>query len=327
MLGKGGSGKVFCRDNKGLILSGTNVSFPRIRDAVVRGKAAFKYSVQVMASLTVVGFASGSPLSQMAMAHLARDYRLAAIVTPPSRDGRLRGLARSLLGRRNPLAELGVPLIDVGDVGKFKSDVIVVASFPRIIPASVLAAARFGALNMHASALPRHRGVDGIFGTYFDDDGDAAMTIHWINDRIDGGDIASQQSIPLLRGRPSRELYMELAALGVELLSGVLEQVSAGHLPRRAQDESNASYRSAADIARARIPFTEWPAERVWHVLSGLGDQRSGLVNDAAGAPLVHGRATQFRLCAPEEPGRISVAEEHYELHCRDGIVTLQRRR
>jgi len=281
-----------------------------------------------MSALNIVGFASGSPLSQMVMIRLARDHRLAAIVTPPpSRGGRLRGLARLLLGRRNPLAALGAPLIDASDVGRFKPDVIVVASFPRIIPAAVLATARIGALNMHASALPRHRGVDGIFGTYFDDDRDAAMTIHWINERIDAGDIAAQQSIPLVRGRPSRELYMELAAIGVELLSDLLAQVSAGHVPRRPQDESRASYRSAADIARARIPFAQWPAERVWHVLSGLGDQRSGLVDDAAGAPLVHGRAAQFRLGAPEEPGRILVADGHYELHCLDGIVTLQRRR
>jgi methionyl-tRNA formyltransferase len=120
---------------------------------------------------------------------------------------------------------------------------------------------------------------------------------------------------------------MELAAIGIELLAGVLEEVSSGQVPRRKQDESRASYQSAADIARARLPFAEWPAERVWHVLSGLGDQRSGLVADAAGQPLMHGRATHYRLAADVEPGRISSAEAGFELHCRDGIVTLSGRR
>jgi methionyl-tRNA formyltransferase len=279
-----------------------------------------------MASLTIVGFASGSPLSQLAMTRLARDHRLVAIVEPPARGGALRKLARALRRRKTPLAALGVPLIDAGEVSRFKPDIIVVASFPQIIPASVLAAARIGALNMHASALPRHRGVDGIFGTYWDDDSEAAMTIHWIDQRIDAGDIAAQKSLPLQRGRPSRELYMELADIGVELLSDVLEQVSRGQIPRLSQDESRASYRSAAAIARARIPFPEWPAERVWHVLSGLGDQRSGLVADAAGQPLAHGRATRYRLAPDTEPGRISDVDAGYELHCRDGIVTLERR-
>jgi methionyl-tRNA formyltransferase len=279
-----------------------------------------------MASLTIVGFASGSPLSQMAMARIARDHRLAAIVGPPAPGGVLRKLARSLRRRKNPLAALGVPLIEAGEVGRHKPDVIVVASFPRIIPASVLATARVGALNMHASALPRHRGVDGIFGTYWDDEREAAMTIHWINDRVDAGDIAAQKSIPLARGRPSRELYMELAAIGVELLSGVLQQVSSGQLSRQQQDESRATYQSAADIARARIPLAQWPAERVWHVLSGLGDQRSGLVADAAGQPLMHGRAVHYRLASDVEPGRVAAAGAGFELHCSDGIVTVERR-
>jgi len=120
---------------------------------------------------------------------------------------------------------------------------------------------------------------------------------------------------------------MELASIGVELLAGVLEAVASGQMPRRKQDESRASYRSAADIARARLPFAEWPAERVWHVLSGLGDQRSGLVANAAGQPLRHGRATHYRLASDIEPGRISPVETGYELHCRDGIVTLLGRR
>jgi methionyl-tRNA formyltransferase len=278
-----------------------------------------------MPVLTVVGFASGSPLSQMAMARIARDHRLAAIVVPPRPVSLLRKLARALRPGKSPLAELGVPLVDASEVGRFKPEMIVVASFPRIIPASVLAEARVGALNMHASALPRHRGVDGIFGTYWDDDPDAAMTIHWINQRIDGGDIAAQQSIPLARGRPSRELYMELAAIGVELLASVLGEISSGRFPRRQQDENGASYRSAADIARARIPFADWPAERVWHVLSGLGDQRSGLVNDMSGQPLMHGRATHYRLASDIEPGQIAASDAGYELHCRDGIVMLGR--
>jgi methionyl-tRNA formyltransferase len=279
-----------------------------------------------MTPLTIVGFASGSPLSQLAMARIARDHRLAAIVGPPRRGGILRKLVRAVRRSADPLAGFGVPLIDAGEVARFKPDVIVVASFPRIIPESVFATARIGALNMHASALPRHRGVDGIFGTYWDDEHDAAMTIHWINERIDAGDIAAQRSLPLARGRPSRELYMELAAVGVELLAGVLERVASGDMPRQPQDESQATYESSADIARARVPFAQWPAERVWHVLSGLGDQRSGLVADAAGQPLSHGRATHYRLAADVAPGRIATIDTGFELHCVDGIVTLGRR-
>src|SRR5262249_42658477 len=99
-----------------------------------------------MTVLTVVGFASGSPQSEAAMLRISRDHRLAAVVGP-SRPGGLRQSVRRLLGRtENSLARLGVPLIDTSEVAKFRSDVIVVASFPKIVPAEVLASARLGAL-------------------------------------------------------------------------------------------------------------------------------------------------------------------------------------
>ena len=281
--------------------------------------------ITAMAALTIVGFASGSPLSQMAMARIAQDHRLAAIVGPPPARG-IRQKLRRLLGRsRHSLAGFGVPLIDADEVGRFNPDVIVVASFPMIIPAAVLAGARIGALNVHMSPLPRHRGVDPVFWTYWDDDAAAGVTIHWMDGRVDAGDIAAQESLPLPRGLPSRDLYMKLADISVRLLAGVLARLAAGERPRRPQDEGRACYQSATDIAGARIPFAQWPAERVWHVLSGLGDQRSGLVVDAAGRPLSHGRAMRFHAGPDVKPGHIETVKAGYELHCSDGIVSLER--
>src|SRR5262249_44952260 len=161
--------------------------------------------------------------------------------------------------------------------------------------------------------LPRHRGPDPLFWTYWDNDRDAGTTIHWMSEQVDAGDIAAQQAMPLERGLASREAYMRLTTLGVDLLTSVLGQTAARHAPRVPQDGSFAPYESAADIARARIPFAQWPAERVWHVLSGLGDQFNGLLVDAAGNRLAHGRATGYRRADDIEPGRIALADAGYE--------------
>jgi hypothetical protein len=61
----------------------------------------------------------------------------------------------------------------------------------------------------------------------------------------------------------------------------------------------------------------------VWHVLSGLGDQWSSLIADAAGRVLAHGRATGYRLTEDVQPGRINRTVSGYELHCRDGTVAV----
>ena len=262
------------------------------------------------------------------MRRIARDHRLLAIVVPRQRGG-LRESARRLLRRsKNPFAGLSAPLIDFAEAARFRPDVFVVASFPRIIPAEILASARLGALNMHMSLLPRHRGPDPLFWTYWQDDRDAGTSIHWMNERIDEGDVIVRQAIPLERGMASQLAYMRLTALGVDLLSGALAWLGDGSAPRTPQNDALATYESTADIAAARIPFASWPAERVWHVLSGLGDQFTGLVADPLdGKRLAHGRAVGYRLTKDCEPGRVTTTAVGYELHCGDGIVAVDRRR
>lgn len=280
-----------------------------------------------MTAPSVVCFASGSPFSLAALYRLAAEFRLVGIVGPPPRAGTWHWPHR--LGR-SPIAALrrfGAPLIEVAAVERLRPDIVAVASYPALVPAAALAAARVGAFNAHMSLLPRHRGADPIFWTYWDDDADAGVTVHWLSERIDAGEIAAQASVWLERGLASRELYARLTALGVDLLARVVTQAITGNAARVVQDEAVATYRAAADIEAARLPFAEWPAERVWHVLRGLGDQRHGLLAGIDGRRLKHGRAIARREAGRLEPGRIEHAADGFLLHCRDGIVTVERLR
>lgn len=257
------------------------------------------------------------------MAGIARDHDLAAIAVPRPRGPFVQGLRRWLGRPDDPMAVFERPLIDVSQIARFQPDIVVVASFPRILPAEVLAAARIGALNIHLSRLPRHRGIDPIFGTYWQDDAEAGTTVHWMDAGIDTGNIAAQMAEPLERGLPSRELYARLTAHSVGLLAGVLADIVGGATVRLPQDAAAATYASAADIARARIPHAQWSAERVWHVLSGLGDQYHHLLSHTDGRSVRHGRARRYRQTQEGEPGRIARSAESLEVHCSDGIVTV----
>ncbi len=277
-----------------------------------------------MTPLRVVGFASGSPLSQVVMARIAKEHTLAGIVMPPRPPGIISTLRARLSFMRNPLGRLGAPFVQMDDVIGLRPDVIVVASFPRIIATSILESARIAAFNIHMSLLPRHRGADPIFWTYWHDDREAGVSTHWMTSKLDAGDIAMQHSAPLPRGLPSRALYHQLATLSAQQIASVLELASKSEAPRQVQQASHASYASRDDIAQARIPFAYWPAERVWHVISGLGDQYSGLVDRAPGLQLQHGRATGYRHATDMQPGRVDTLNSSYELHCLDGIVDVQ---
>jgi methionyl-tRNA formyltransferase len=277
--------------------------------------------------MRVIVLASGSPMSIAAADTVAKQERLLAVVAPRPPGSLWRRILRRHRGAAAGLARrTGARLLEWPLRGealrRLRPDLLVIASFPHIIPEATLATAPLGALNVHMSLLPRHRGPDPIFWTYWHDDAEAGVSVHWVNASIDAGDVVARQALPLARGRPSRELYFELAQRGAALLGDSLRALAAGRAARFPQHEPSASYESAADIARAVIPHGDWPAERVWHVLSGLGDQRSGLVEAADRTRLAHGRATAFRR-EPSRPGHVELGPESYRLHCRDGVVDL----
>jgi methionyl-tRNA formyltransferase len=279
--------------------------------------------------MRVIVFASGSPLSIAAAEAVATEHQLVAVVAPRTPGSPWRRFVRR---RRSAAARLarrqGARLVEwpagADLLRRLRPDLLVIASFPHIVPPAVLAASTRGALNLHMSLLPRHRGPDPIFWTYWHDDAEAGVCVHWVKDAVDAGDVVSRQAVPLARGRPSRELYFDLAERGAALLVESLRAIAAGGDPRGPQDEAAATYESGADLARATLPHADWPAERVWHVLSGLGDQRSGLVAGPDGTRLAHGRATRFRL-EPSRPGEIEASPEWFRLHCQDGVVELAR--
>jgi methionyl-tRNA formyltransferase len=282
----------------------------------------------------VVLFGTGSPLSLAALSAAARCAEVVAVVTPggpPLRGLRSvwRRLARMAAGRplRRQAEQLGAPVVPAAlgferKLLRRTPDVLCVASFPRLLAPELLACARSGAIGLHPSLLPRHRGPDPLFWTYFHDDEQAGVTLHWLDGGEDTGDILYQEAVPLARARPVAELYAELARRGARLLEQGLEAIAAGRAPRQPQDTARATREPMPVRGSARVDGAAWSAERVLHVLGGLGSRYALLVADGSAQPL---RVERARLLSAQ-PGapRAGTVERRggsILVHCRDGIV------
>src|SRR5262249_10811929 len=153
------------------------------------------------------------PLSAIVLRRLAQHHDVAAVVVPDGRD-RLQHLLRRLpdnaltrvakqFGRRVLSCRAWEEL--QRQLARLAPELVVVASFPSGIPSGALAAAARGGVNLHQSLLPKGRGPDPIFWSYYNDDRETGSTVHWLDDRFDHGHIVSQRSMPIARGRPSTE--------------------------------------------------------------------------------------------------------------------------
>jgi methionyl-tRNA formyltransferase len=289
--------------------------------------------------MRVVLFGSGSPVALAALEALAAPASVVAVVVPAERPIRgarsaARALARWRVGRDlvRAAAARGIPVLrhrpgdDAGlaaDLQRLEPDLVCVATFPHLLGAAVLAVPGRGALGLHPSLLPLHRGPSPLFWTYFHDDSEAGVTVFWMSAGEDTGDVIFQERVPLPRGRPGADLYAEITQRGAKLLARAVAEVEAGTAPRVAQDQSRATREPAPDRDAWRIDFETWGAERVWHFLRGV-EGRGPLLSDARGHVIPHGPVRGYRL----EPQSGAVGEmertpEGWRLRCRDGVVEL----
>lgn len=266
--------------------------------------------------MRVALFGSGSPQSVTAFRWLTP--RVSAVVVPQSPAAQpLVHAAREANVDVLPFApELAPRLRDRG------IQLIAVASFPHMLRGALL---EMPAVNLHMSLLPRHRGADPIFWTYYCADEESGVTLHWIDAGCDSGDVIFQERVPLPRAKPSRELYMELCEIGGKLLHDALDPIEADEAPRTPQDESRATHDPAPRAGTVRASFEGWTVGRAWHFLAGMSDQRSDLIVDANGVMHRHGRAIEMRDRSDHAPGTIVERTTTIEVHCRDGVVVMER--
>lgn len=136
-----------------------------------------------------------------------------------------------------------------------RPDLIVTVEYDKILNPTILAVPKLGTINIHFSPLPRHRGYFPVIWSLMEDD-QAGVTIHWVNEQVDGGDIIATKTIPIGLDDTSFSLYLKLSKYGMDLFKSAFARVMKNATPRIAQPENLSSYHAAG-----------YPEQRIidWH--------------------------------------------------------------
>lgn len=224
----------------------------------------------------------GTPrFGELVLRALIGQYPIAAVVTQPDRQaGRGRRMHTSAV--KALALQHGLPILQprkvaeptvVQKLQEMAPDVIVVAAFGQILPSAVLSLAEHGAVNVHASLLPHHRGAAPIPAAILADDEQTGITIMLMDEGIDTGPILSQAALDIDPDDTTASLTEKLGHLGGELLLDALPRWLAGEIAPRQQDGSLATYagllrrndgyidwtESAEQIARRCRAYDPWP--------------------------------------------------------------------
>ena len=217
-------------------------------------------------------------------------------------------------GRPTPTAihdaamDAGVPVIQtperlrapeaIDELLELRPDLIVLADYGQIIPAPLLEAGR-GALNLHPSLLPRHRGATPIPAAILAGDTETGVTLMRMDEGLDTGPVVAQTVVPLGIGEIAPELEARLAEVAADLLGEHVGPWLRGEIeprpqsvegvtmtrPLRREDGRLDVSRPAAELERQVRAYQPWPGAFVetplgrlivWSAEPASGGQPSG---------------------------------------------------
>jgi methionyl-tRNA formyltransferase len=141
-------------------------------------------------------------------------------------------------------------------------DVIVVIAYGQILPRDVLEIPRIACLNLHASLLPRWRGAAPIQAAIATGDRETGITVMYMDEGLDTGDILLQRTIEILPADTGGSLHERLAKIATEGLLESLELFAEGSAPRVPQDNALATYAPKLKREDGKIDWTG-PADAI----------------------------------------------------------------
>jgi len=129
-----------------------------------------------------------------------------------------------------------------GPIAAARADCLVVAAYGLILPQPVLDIAPRGALNIHASLLPRWRGAAPIQRALLAGDTRTGISIMQMDAGLDTGPVLMQRDLPIAPDDDAQTLHDKLAALGAEMIVAALDEIARGRSRAMAQSAAGVTY-------------------------------------------------------------------------------------
>lgn len=150
-------------------------------------------------------------------------------------------------------------------------DIVCVASMSQLLRKEVIEIPNYGTINLHPSLLPKYRGPNPWFWQYHQSESVGGVTVHFIDEGEDTGDIIKQAEYPIQLGMTSQAMWDVAISHGTEILLEAIEEISAGCIQTRSQRELPCPLRARFVYPNESklIDWENWSIERVWHIMRG----------------------------------------------------------
>ena len=148
-------------------------------------------------------------------------------------------------------------------------DIIITCAYGQIIPNELIETPKYGAINVHASLLPKLRGGAPIHHAIIDGYKKTGITIMYMSSKMDAGDIISQKETIINEKENVGTLHDKLSKIGTELLKETLPLIFEQKNERIKQNEEEVTFGYNITREEEKIDFNK-TAEQVYNQIRGL---------------------------------------------------------
>ena len=259
-----------------------------------------------------------------------KKYDIAAVFTQPDKP-----CGRGMKMAYSPVKQLAldnaIPVYQptklrngetTGIIKNLNPDILAVVAYGRILPEDILDVPKYGAVNVHASLLPKYRGSAPIQWAVLNGDEVTGVSTMYLASEMDTGDIIYTDKTQIGEFETSGELFDRLKNMGAELLDRTLRDIESGTAPRTPQDSSQASYVKMLDKSICPINWCKSPREIIKHI---YGLQPWPVATAELDGKLFKIYSAEYTETETKKaPGSVVSAGKHgIEIACLDGKTVL----
>lgn len=149
------------------------------------------------------------------------------------------------------------------------ADLLVVIAFGQKISQEVIGLQHYGAVNVHASLLPKYRGAAPIHWAIMNGETQTGVSIITLADKMDAGFVLGQAKTPIAPDDTMQTVHDRLSDLAVGTLMAAIDEIEAGTAMFVPQNEAEVTY---APKLKKEHGYIDWerPAEAIVNQIRGL---------------------------------------------------------
>ncbi len=276
----------------------------------------------------------GTP--QVAVPFLEILNRLTQVVLVVSQPDRPvgRGLKLTPCPVKQKALELGLEVIspeklkdNVDYIKAKQADLGLAVAYGKIFRKPAIESTRLGLINIHFSLLPAYRGAAPVQYALFNGEQKTGVSAFWIDEGLDDGLIAAQDSLDILPQDDARTLFPKLIDLGINTLKKVLADIQAGN-PVKNPQQGQITLAPIIKKEQTLINFKDMTAVKIHNLVRGLAAAMpayaKAITKDGQLIQIIETEAISQQT--QQQPGTITAIERNkgFFVQCKQGVLLIK---